>query len=211
MIVGRMSDLAASAGSSHPWRGKPPAGSRFQLTAKTTVRISPAQNEGTAMPSWLAIEMPMPSARRWRAPATMPSGTATTIDSTVDASTSGALTVSFCTELAGDRLAAQRRRAEVAAQDAADPVEVLHDERPVEAELLADGGDLLRRRLRAADDLGQVARQQAQQQEDDDARDEDGEQQQAQPPHDEQRHVSAAHPLIVMPDASNRDAVSLVG
>ena len=148
------------------------------MTANTTIRISPAQNDGTAMPSWLATEMPTPSARRWRAPATMPSGTATTIDSTVDASTSGALTRELLAELAGDRLAVQRRRAEVAVQDAADPVEVLHDERPVEAELLADRRDLLRRRLRAADDLGQVAGQQAQQQEHDDAGDEDGDQQQ---------------------------------
>ena len=38
---------------------------------------------------------PTPSARRWREPATTPSGTATTTDSTVEASTSGAVTVSF--------------------------------------------------------------------------------------------------------------------
>ena len=179
---------AASAGSSQPWRGKPLGGSRFQLTAKATIRISPAQNEGTAMPSWLATEMPTPSARRWRAPATMPSGTATTIDSTVDASTSGALTVSFCPSWLVTVSPFSGRRAEVAAQDAADPVEVLHDERPVEAELLADRGDLLGRRLRAADHRAQVARQQAQQQEDDDAGDEEGEQQQAQPP--QQRRAS---------------------
>ena len=160
----------------------------FQFTANTTIRISPAQNDGTAMPSWLATETPTPSARRWRAPAMMPSGTATTIDSTVDASTSGALTVSFSPSWLVTVSPFSAEVPKSPCEDAADPLEVLRDQRAVEAELLADGVDLLRRGLGPADHPGQVARQQPQQQEHDDAGDEDGHEQQPEAPQDVQRH-----------------------
>ena len=158
------------------------------------------------MPSWLAAEMLTPSALRWRAPATMPSGTATITDSTVDASTSGAVTVSFSPSSLVTVSPFSADVPKSPRSDAAEPVEVLRDEWPVQPELLADGGDLLRRRLRPADDLGEVARQQPQQQEDDDRGDDEGEQQQPQPP----QHVER-HRVTVIPDASNRDAVSLIG
>ena len=96
MIVGSTSERIARPGSLHPSGGNPWAGKISQWTANRITSIKPTQNVGSAMPSWLTTDKASPSALRCRAPATMPSGTATRIDSTVEAITSGALTSSFC-------------------------------------------------------------------------------------------------------------------
>jgi hypothetical protein len=58
------------------------------------------------------------------------------------------------------RLAAAERVAEVPAQRAGQPVPVADEERLVQVQLLAERGDLRRRRVRAEQRLGRVARQQ---------------------------------------------------
>ncbi len=112
-------------------------------------------------------------------------------------------------ELAGDGRVGQRRAAEVAGEHAAHPLEVLVDERAVEAELLADRVQPLRRRLDAADDAGEVTGQKAQQQEDDHAGDEHGDDELAEAAHAEPQHsrVLPHHP----PPAVARGRASLAG
>ena len=60
------------------------------------------------------------------------------------------------TELAGDRRAGQGRGAEVARQYAAHPLEVLREQRAVEAQVGADLGEALRGHLGAGDDDSEV-------------------------------------------------------
>ena len=61
------------------------------------------------------------------------------------------------------------RDAEVALDHAEGPAPELHQQRIVEPEPLADGDDLLRRRVIAGDDRGRIARRKMQEQEDEDA------------------------------------------
>ena len=175
--------------------GKPCAGNRFQWTPNTMISSRPAQNVGTAMPSWLTTDRPMPSARRWRAPAMMPSGTATSTDSTVDASTSGAVTAELRAELAGDRLAVERRRAEVA-RAASPPTQSRYwrtsgRSSPSSSRIASmRSGDASVPPMTRARSPGSSRSSS----EDDDAGDDDGHEQQPEAPQHVQRHARSCQP-----------------
>ncbi len=120
----------------------------------------------------------------------MPSGTATRIDSTVEAITSGALTSSFC---ASSSVTDAPFNADVPkSPERIPPIQSTYcsTSGPIEAERLAQRLDPFGRGVGAADDPGEIAGQQPQQEEHDHARDEER--------HDEQ------------PQATQRGKASLV-
>src|SRR5690606_18826317 len=86
----------------------------------------------------------------------------------------------------GRRVLAEVGRAEVSAQDAADPREVLHDDRVVETHLLTQGGQLLGVDAwsRRTDRRG-VTRDEAQDDEDDGGREDEGQNARRDPPEPE--------------------------
>ena len=93
----------------------------------------PTRNCGTAMPSWPAADSASPSGRGWRIAAKMPSGTAIEQRQHGRGQDQRAGDRELLAELAGHRRVGERRAAEVAVHDAADPLDVLRDQRPVRA------------------------------------------------------------------------------
>ncbi len=83
----------------------------------------------------------------------------------------------------------QERDAEVAAQHAAEPLQVAEPARLIEPELLAERLDRLWRGARAEDDRRRVARQDVDDGEDDDRRAQQAEQQGHEPPSQQQAHA----------------------
>ena len=108
-------------------------------------------------------------------------------------------------ELLGDARAGEQRRAEVSAQDAADPLDVLRDERLVEPQLLADRRHLLGRAAGAGDQLRDVTGKDPQRQEDEHAGDEEPEQKQGQ-----SRQRVSDHPSLLAKSARSMRAFTLI-
>ena len=80
--------------------------------------------------------------------------------------------------------------AQIAARQATQPLDVLHDDRPIETQLRPQRGFVGRARARVLQlERHRVARQQAHQHKDDDAHAEQRRHQQCQPPHQVVRHV----------------------
>ena len=84
-------------------------------------------------------------------------------------------------EQVGDGNAVLQRLAQVAPDEAADPVPVLHDQRPVDAQLLVQLIDLLLRRERAEDVASDVTGKELRGGEDHDAQQEERDQGEAEP------------------------------
>src|SRR5262249_47220674 len=70
------------------------------------------------------------------------------------------------TDQPGDRAVGEDRRAAVALEEPADPGAELDEERPVEAELVVDAGDVLGRRVVTGDDGGGITRRDVEERED---------------------------------------------
>ena len=108
-------------------------------------------------------------------------------------------------ELRGHARAGEQRRAEVAAEDPADPLQVLERERLVQSQPLPDRLDLLGRAVGARDQLRDVTGQHPEGEEDQHAGDEQPEQEQG---HSCQRVPD--HPLLLASSARLRRSLTLI-
>ncbi len=90
-----MRERSAAAGSLHPARGNPWAGSHPSHTAKTTTSIMPAHTTGTAAAVCAATLSSVPRRRSRQTAATTPSGPAMTRATMSDMTPSGIVTCAF--------------------------------------------------------------------------------------------------------------------
>ena len=203
--AGSSSERKAAAGSFQPARGKPCAGSHPSQTAKTTTSIMPAQTTGTAARACAPTLSAVPRA------ATAPHGGD---DTERKAEQQGDRErhdperhrhLRLLGQLRGHARSGQQRRAQVAAEDAADPLQILGRERLVQAEPLPDRLDLLGRAVGAGDQLRDVTGEHTQSEEDQHAGDEETEQEQGR-----SRQRVADHPLLLASSARLRRSFTLI-
>ena len=108
-------------------------------------------------------------------------------------------------EFARDARPRQQRASEIAAEDPADPLEVLPRQRLVEAESLPDRLDLLRGAVDTGDQLRDVTGKDPEREEDQHAGDEQPEQQQGQ-----SRQRVSDHPSLLVSSARLRRSLTLM-
>ena len=141
-------------------------------SGKTTISTTAHTKSGTAVadspPREMTRSRAVPSFSAAYTPPTMASGTTMTNASSASLAE---LTMRVADDV-GDRPLLHRRLAEVAGEDAGDPVPVLHEEVAVRAELVVQRVDRLLVGERAEDVAGDVAGQHLGGDEDDDAEDE---------------------------------------
>ena len=158
--------------------------------------MMPSQKSGMLIPAMTNPSV-VPRQPSPRLAAITPSGTPTIVASVIARNVSSSVTGSDVASSDDERGAGHVVLAEVAVEQAAEPAAVLGEQRPVEAEILADRGDVLRRRAEAEHRPHRVARDEADQQEHEHAEREQH--------RDRDQHAAAderaARPLIAHPGA----------
>ena len=203
--AGSSSERNAAAGSCQPARGKPCAGSQPSQTANTTTSIMPAQTTGTAASACAPTLSAVPRAAT---PAHRRDDAERQAEQQRDRERHDPERdrhLRLLGELRRHARPGQQRRAQIAAEDSADPLQILSRERLVQSQPLPDRLDLLRRAVGAGDQLRDVTGKHPQGEEDQHAGDEEPEQEQGR-----SRQRVADHPLLLASSARLRRSFTLI-